>query len=329
MTRAFVLALAAAAVLAATASPAAAPVAHIGSIALDGSDARIVSGDEPSYGPLPARDGRIAFFRGGPALYDLWVMNADGSGAQRITERYEGYALPAWSPTGGMIALTGWDYSTCLPTSRNCAITEIRVLDAASGAIRARLRSSDRGAIEFSWAPDGRRLAYLGAADMDLARHTVEVAGADGAGRRVLVRGDRFSEIAWSPRGDRIAYVRAGWIWLVRPSGGEPERVTRGSRLLWSPRGQLLYSLAGTRRLLDPVTKRSRMLVRTPAYVASWSPDGARLAYRVSYAGGNSTLAVVRASDGRVLSRPRVPGKVTSVHFADGGSRLLYGVRFD
>jgi Tol biopolymer transport system component len=148
----------------------------------------------------------------------------------------------------------------------------------------------------------------------------------------VLVRSrfpNWFAEIAWSPRGDRIAYVQKGWIWLVSPTGGKPERVAKGTRLLWSPRGHLLYSVDHTRRLLDPATKRSRLLVGAPAYIAAWSPDGTRLVYRVSYAAGTSTLAVVRAFDGRVLFRPRVAGKVTSVHFAGGGSHLLYGVRFD
>jgi Tol biopolymer transport system component len=182
------------------------------------------------------------------------------------------------------------------------------------------------------WSPDGRRIASLGMLDMDLNAYSVEVANTDGTCRRVLVR-TRFpnwlTEVAWSPRGDRIACVQRGWIWLVRPAGGAPERVRRGTRPLWSPRGQLLYSTKGTRRLLDPATKRSRLLVAAPAYTAAWSADGARLVHRVSFASGTSVLAVVRASDERVGSRLRVPGKVTNLHFAAGGSRLLYGVRFD
>ena len=330
MTRALLVVAAAAAVLAASATPAAAPVAHIASVALDGSDVRILSGGEPAIGPVVARDGRILFFRGAPGRYDLWVMNGDGSGARRLAEGPEGYGPIAWSPSGAAFATTDWDASPCRYDSRNCAIAEVRVHDAATGEIRARLRSRFRGAYAYSWSPDGRRIAALGELDQDLSAYTVETANANGTGRRVLVR-NRFpnwlSEIAWSPRGDRIAYVQRGWIWLVRPTGGKPERVTKGRRLLWSPRGKLLYSLGGERRVLDPATKRSRLLFYSPAEVVAWSPDGTRLVYREGYVDGTTTLTVVRASDGRILSRLPITGDVTTVSFAPGGNRLIYGVR--
>ena len=328
MTRAVLIAAAVVALLAASASPAAAPVAHVGSIALDGGDARVLSGSEPAAAPVVARDGRILFARGG----DVWVMNGDGGGARRLAELTDGYGPIAWSPTGAAFATTGWDTSPCSYDSRNCAIAEIRVHDPASGEIRARLRSRFRGAYTYSWSPDGRRIASLGELDQDLSAYTVEVAAANGTGRRVLVR-TRFpnwlSEVAWSPRGDRIAYVQRGWIWLVRPSGGKPQRVVKGRSLLWSPRGKLLYASGGTHRLLDPATQRSRLLFHAPANVAAaWSPDGTRLVFREGDVDGATTLAVVRASDGRILARPVIAGDVSTVAFAPGGNRLVYGVRF-
>ncbi len=325
MTRAVLIAAAVVALLAASASPAAAPVAHVGSIALDGGDARVLSGAEPASAPVVARDGRILFVRGG----DVWVMNGDGGGARRLAELADGYGPIAWSPTGGVFTTTGWDTSPCSYDSRNCAIAEIRVHDAATGEIRARLRSRFRGAYAYSWSPDGRRLASIGELDMDLSAYTVEVANANGTGRRVLVR-TRFpnwlSEIAWSPRGDRIAYVQRGWVWLVRPSGGKPVRVTKGRSLLWSPRGQLLYWSGGARRLLDPATKRSRLLFHAPAAAAAWSPDGTRLVHVEGYVNGVTTLAVVRSSDRRIVSRLTITGEVTAVSFDPGGTRLIYGV---
>jgi Tol biopolymer transport system component len=324
-----VAAAAVAAVLAASATPAPGPTAHIASIALDGSDVRVLNGSEPATSPSVARDGRILFFRG-PAPYDLWVMNADGSGARRLAEHPEGDGPIAWSPTGAAFATTAWDTSPCSYDSRNCAIAVIRVHDAGSGEIRARLRSRFRGAHAYSWSPDGRRIASIGELDQDGSAYTVEIANANGTGRRVLVR-NRFpnwlSEIAWSPRGDRIAYVQRGWIWLIRPGGGKPVRVTKGRAILWSPRGQLLYWIGGARRLLDPATQRSRLLFHGPAAVAAWSPDGTRLVHVEGYVDGTTTLAVVRSSDGRLVSRLSIAGEVMTVSFAAGGNRLVYGVR--
>jgi Tol biopolymer transport system component len=332
MTRALLVVAAAAAVLTAAARPAPAPVAHIASVALDGSGASVLSGSEPAASPVVAHDGRILFLRGTPGHSDLWVMRADGSGARRLAEGPEGYGPITWSPTGEVFATTAWDGSPCGNSSRNCAIAEIRVHEPASGEIRARLRSRSRGTYAYSWSPDGRRIASLGELDQDLSAYTVEVANANGTGRRVLLR-NRFpnwlSEIAWSPRGDRIAYVQRGWIWLVRPSGGKPQRLTKGRSLRWSPSGTLLYAIGGAHRLIDPATKRSRLLFHAPAGVATaWSPDATRLVYREGDVDGATTLTVLDASDGRIVSRLSIAGDVTLVSFAPGGSRLVYGVRF-
>jgi Tol biopolymer transport system component len=333
MTRALALLAVLAAVVASSAATASAPVPHVASIALDGSDVRILSGAEPATSPRVARDGRILFFRGAVGTpFDLWVMNADGSGARRLTDGpHEGYGPISWSPTGAAFATTGWDASPCSVTSRNCAIAEIRVHDGQSGEIRARLRSRFRGAYEYAWSPDGRRIASIGELDQDLSAYTVEVANANGTGRRVLVR-TRFpnflGQIAWSPRGDRIAYFQRGWIWLIRPTGGKPQRVVQGRDLVWSPRGQLLYRAGGARRLLDPATKRSRLLFYGPGDGATWSPDGRQLVYREGYVDGITTLTVLRVADASIRSRIRIAGEVTTFAFAPDGKRIVYGTRF-
>ena len=326
MTRAVLIAAVAAALLAGSASPAAAPAAHVGSIALDGGDARVLSGDEPAVNPLVGRDGRILFLRGG----SVWTMSPDGTGARPLAAAPDGFGPIAWSPTGAAFTTTGWDPLPCSYDSRNCAISEIRVHDAGTGAIRATLRSRGRGAYAYAWSPDGRRIASLGELDQDLSAYTVEIANANGTGRRVLVR-TRFpnflSELAWSPRGDRIAYVQRGRIWLIRPAGGTPVRAVQGRRPLWSPRGGLLYAVGGTWRLLDPATQRSRLLFHAPTDVTpAWSRDGTRVVYREGVADGATTLTVLRASDGRAVARARVTGNVTTVAFAPGDRRLVYGV---
>ncbi len=328
------LTFAAAAVLSGSATPAetSSSVLQIASMRLDGTDVRTLS--DPNLlaaAPVPAPDGRIAFIRVGEPS-ELWVMAADGSGKRRLTTvPADTLAGAAWSPTGRELAFGSWDYSPCTPSSRNCATSELRLVDAEIGADRLVTRSRDRGAGAFSWAPDGRRLAYAGALDFGLQAHTLEVVRSDGTGRRLLVRDDRqvrdawLTGVAWSPRGDRIAFVRGGWIWLVEASGGPPVRLARGSLPLWSPRGdRLLHAVFGTLRIVDPATRRSRLLVKAAGTtVPVWSRDGRRIALR-RISAGRSAVSVVRVADGRALFAPSVPGKITTMFFTRDGDRLVY-----
>ncbi|NIQ85809.1 MAG: hypothetical protein GTN83_13545, partial [Acidobacteria bacterium] len=54
---------------------------------------------------VPSPDGgRLAF----TALDRLWVANADGSGARRLTDSNASEHFPTWSPDGRWIAYSIW-----------------------------------------------------------------------------------------------------------------------------------------------------------------------------------------------------------------------------
>jgi len=225
-------------------------------------------------------------------------MNADGSEQRELgpapDEEY--FGPPAWSPNGRTIAHSRWDYATCGVSSRNCAGSEIVVVDVTTGAVRRVVRSRDRGAGSFSWAPDGSRLAYAGERDMDLQAHTLETIRSDGSGRRVVLRLPRgahlgHSDVAWSPRGDRL---------LFRSARGDSAGV------------------------VDLATRRVQVLARAPEVSASaWSPDGRRIALELR-SRGVTTLSVVRVSDTRRLHSWQPGGDVTSLFFSHDGGRLVY-----
>ena len=132
--------------------------------------------------------GRIAFSSGrdGDGLDELrvYVMNADGSGIERLT--YEGHFnfLPSWSPDGGRIAFAsgGLDFIDDM---------EIYVMNADGTGVE-RLTENEYRDESPAWSPDGGRIAF----DSDRDGGGIFVMNADGSG---VVRLRQGHSPAWSP----------------------------------------------------------------------------------------------------------------------------------
>lgn len=113
--------------------------------------------------PAWSADGeRIAFvsdWRGFDFVYDVYVMNADGSG---ITALFEGpffgpwkyYFQPSWSPDGGRIAVVVCDraWDDCYPSS------SIAIANADGSGLQTLAQSG--GFARPTWSPDGSTIAF-------------------------------------------------------------------------------------------------------------------------------------------------------------------------
>jgi len=79
----------------------------------DGSDARqLTEGPDAFHDAFPdfSPDGtKIVFVSGPSGKCDLFVINSDGSGRQRITYQENIHWYPSWSPNGSMIAYSAGD----------------------------------------------------------------------------------------------------------------------------------------------------------------------------------------------------------------------------
>jgi TolB protein len=136
------------------------------------------------YGPIDwSPNGDQILFTSG---YDIWVVNADGSGVANLTRSDRWEIDPAWAPSGSQVAY--------------CAGSSIFVM-AADGTDRGRLMKGTDCLFGFSWAADGT-LAFSKAGDIWSIRP-------DGTGARRIAR-TRAGEVAptWSPTGDHVAYLR-------------------------------------------------------------------------------------------------------------------------
>jgi Tol biopolymer transport system component len=160
---------------------------------------------------------------------DIYVMAADGSGARSVSDPGAEEAEPAWSPDGRSIA-----YVRRTPGT---PIWEVWLMN-VDGSGKRQLTSQDARAATPAWAPDGSRVAFVSNAESDV--YELFTIGVDGTGLRSVTptAGDMF-EPAWSPDGSKIAYQEDGAIYTVELGGGAVERLTdsknNDSSPVWNP----------------------------------------------------------------------------------------------
>jgi Tol biopolymer transport system component len=210
-------------------------------------------------------DGRrIAF--DGRAYYtlfdfDIFVADASGRRATRITRGSERDLMPAWSPDGETIAFSRQLTEESMP--------DIWLVGADGSDPRLLVED----ALAPSWAPDGSRIAFEGSGG-------VATVNPDGSSLRRLASG---GEPSWSPDGRRIVFSRAGEIWLMRADGGRQRRLTRFPaeeiEPAFSPDGRwVLFSSDRTGNkdvfVMRPDGSGLRNLTRHPSddWATSWQP---------------------------------------------------------
>ena len=266
-----------------------------GSSADEGGDVRRWTDAAPRFSP----DGRrIAFLsnrlNGGTFgnVYDVWVMNADGTKARQLTNtRGVSEGAPAWSPNGDELAFDVSDGDESGPLCTGIAVMRLN-----GGAIRMLVGSEPRGKGDKeycapAWSPDGKTIAFARGDALWTIR-------ADRSGlRKVATRSTLFADFAWSPDGTEIAYVvdalgTIAGIAVVSVATGDVRQLTSSFDFAptWSPSGdhvafQRGEDFEGKVVVVAADGSGERMIGagRKPAWLpdgrlAYWSSEGLRLA---------------------------------------------------
>lgn len=216
---------------------------------LDYTDLSPASGsDQDNVQPVWSPDGsRVAFASNRGGTYDLYVMDADGSNLERLTNEPGDELDPAWSPDGTRIV-----FHHNPPTGPGP--TTLSVLDLADGSITD-LYADPSNLGRPDWSPDGTRIVFRDqrryqGSELGFAETDIYVVNTDGSDLRKIAveRNVRDSDPVWTPDGRRILFWgdrgRTGTAFLSMRSDGSDVRpfgvpLPRDFLTLdWSPDGR-------------------------------------------------------------------------------------------
>jgi Tol biopolymer transport system component len=168
-------------------------------VALAAALAGIGAATQPRANAAAQQPGRVVFSTGRDGYYEIFVMNADGSGQTNLTNN-NGNQIddfgPVWSPDGTKIAVSSGQI-------RIGAHPDIYVMN-ADGSGLTNLTNHSLGDSEPAWKPDGTRLAFH---TNRTANDEIFVMNADGSGQTNVTNNPAPDfEPAWSPDGTKIAF---------------------------------------------------------------------------------------------------------------------------
>ena len=183
---------------------------------------------------------------------DLWVVNADGTGARQVTNDKEDERAPGWSPDGSRLVFM----------SSRSGSADVWIVPAQGGAperLTEKTNAPDETRFDASWSPDGRTIAYVSNRSDYLADDLWVVDVGSKVSRRLSLDVHVMASPSWSPDGKYLAFhavPRSGFwhsdtsdIYLAEMPAGTVRRLPMntfasdangGARLVWSANSKSL-----------------------------------------------------------------------------------------
>jgi TolB protein len=284
----------------------------------------VIRGTAPIRGTsasLLALSGRIAFERTADgSTYEIYTMNANGTGVTRLTTNRAEDGAPAWSPDGKKIAFE---------SSRD-GNWEIYVMN-SDGSAQIRLTNNPARDLRPAWSPDGKKIAFISARgsrfNNGYAIYVVNPAGSGVTRLTSQCQTTLFSSCgdfdpAWSPDGRRVVFVHKSGLHsavleVMHADGSGVTSVPNTGPDLglpaWGGSGKIAFETSDGIFVIKPDGTGRTRLTHTLGWGdshPSWSLDGTKIAFnsdRIFSANptGNTLIYVMNANGSGVTRLSR------------------------
>lgn len=253
----------------------------------------VVLGTLIALGCAPARavqvpTDRIAFSSNRSGTAQIYVVNADSTGLNRLTFSAPAFqdTQPAWSPDGTKIAFS----RAPVPfyDSVNMAHSEIWVMDADGTDAEVLIREPGQLADRPQWSPDGTKIAYTRGSPVQIP-YDIWVFDLTTRTRKALTTSGDAAYPAWSPDGRALVFLRQQHIWRMDAEGRDQVRLTQtGPNFVpnWAPGSDITFTSARDGGAKQVYVMRSdgsgarRVFASTGEQkLPAFSPDGTRLVF--------------------------------------------------
>lgn len=162
---------------------------------------------------------RIAYITRNAGVYNLWVADADGEGAQSALRSTEPIISPSWSPSGTQLAYVSFEARKPVVYVHDVSTSKRRLVANFKGSNSAP-----------SWSPDGKTLALTLSRDGGSQVYLMDATAPGAEPRRLASSTAIDTEPTFTADGKTVYFVsdRGGspQIYRVPVAGASPERVT-------------------------------------------------------------------------------------------------------
>lgn len=249
--------------------------------------------------------GQIAFVSDRTGKPEIYLINLDGTGLQKITDIAEGACQPAWSPDGMRLVIV----SPCSKNKETYRGSSLIVMNADGSGLAPLIQPVPGGDFDPAWSPDGKKIAFTSLRNsdfpqiyiLDLEDNSITLLASDPPRAN--------SNPAWSPDGKQIVYVGHDYQIRVMDADGNNRFLLarnaseyRNLDPVFSPQGisvvftQWLINLEYSWLEAVPYTPEGGVPVEIPGGIyaedPSFSPDGYWLAFS-GYADLNRDIYVM------------------------------------